>query len=355
MPLNSLCDCFIFDLADIIRFSPPSDAAIPADTIRRMMHSAPFLDYERGRLAEDELYALLGCHFSLSPSNIARVFRLGRANWQVEVLSLDRFRELRRIAPGARVYGAWNVSPPDWTYLRKTFCFEPLAEFEMVFTSATAGERMPSAAFYHRFLELTGEDVSRTAFLSTTVDHVIAATSLGMTGIHWHLDETMELERTIRAMTRDAVADGEQYLREHAGQMWSTTDTGVEVKDNFTQLLILEVTGNPHLVHLPPLKSRTHFFAGETCTRIATIASTYNMLQLVNHLPYTDSPVLTTAEYPDDVDTTSFACTVRGECYSQDMKNTIMDDILTNRNEDNKTLMYFDPSRPRIGERCTTS
>ncbi len=39
--------------------------------------------------------------------------------------------------------------------------------------------------------------------------------------------------------------------------------------------------------------------------------------------------------------------------FPADMKNDIMDDILTTRNEDGFTLMYHDPSRPRLGRCCT--
>lgn len=66
------------------------------------------------------------------------------------------------------------------------------------------------------------------------------------------------------------------------------------------------------------------------------------------------SPVLTTVEYPADIDTTSIACTAMGDRFSEDMKKDIMDDILALRNEDGITLMYYDPSRPRIGRHCTS-
>lgn len=58
--------------------------------------------------------------------------------------------------------------------------------------------------------------------------------------------------------------------------------------------------------------------------------------------------ILTTADYPDDADTTALACMV-SDHLSRDVKNDIMDEILTLRNKDGIIQTYFDVTRPRFG------
>lgn len=258
----SLCDSFIFDLADVFPWTSSPGAIIPTDTIRRMIHSTPFLDYEQDRLGENELYILLSSQFSLPASLIAEHFRSARSNRRAHGPLFLRIRHLRRIAPASRVYGAWNLSTPDWDAFLKTSPSDLLAEFDAIFRSFHTGERMSGAEFFRRLVESTGQDVRRSALISTDVEHIIAATTLGMVGVHYRVDEVSELKRTLHTLACDTVADGDQWLSDHAGRMWSTTDAGVEVKDSFNQLLTLEVTRKPHLVNLPQPARRMHFFAG---------------------------------------------------------------------------------------------
>lgn len=258
----SLCDSFIFDLADVFPWTASPGTIIPIDTIRRMMHSTPFLNYERNRLGEDEMYILLSSQFSLPVSLVAEHFRSARSNRRAYSPLFLRIRHLKRLAPGLRVYGVWNISTPDWDAFLAISPSGLLAEFDEILTSSRAGDRMSKGDSFRRLVEPTGQDLIRSALVSTEVEHIIAATTLGMVGVHYRLNDVAELKRTLHALARDSVADGDQWLSDHAGRMWSTTDTGIDVKDNFNQLLMLEVTRKLHLVSLPQPARRMHFFAG---------------------------------------------------------------------------------------------
>lgn len=59
---------------------------------------------------------------------------------------------------------------------------------------------------------------------------------------------------------------------------------------------------------------------------------------------------MTTASFPSDLDTTSIACMV-SDHFSAEVKNDIMDEILTLKNQDGIIQTYFDVTRPRIGTR----
>ncbi|EIW61160.1 uncharacterized protein TRAVEDRAFT_43985 [Trametes versicolor FP-101664 SS1] len=312
-------DNAVLDLADLFRWSPVLGHAVSPSAMQRMMRTLPFSDYEKGSIDEKELYALLESHFPVQASDIADSFHAARAALYVQADILEVLRRTKA-ATNIRVYGRFKVSAPDWDFIRNTIRTDVWSTFDNVLTSAEMGARMPELGLYLRFLELNNLNPRRTAFVSSRLEHAISATSLGMVNIPFTSCEA--LAQTLRILTRDAVADGDSFLREHARTMWSTTDTGVELKENFAQLLMLEVTGDRSLVDLPKPECRMRFFKG--------------------------MGVLTTEKFPPDVDTTSLAFTAMYNNYSDDQKSCAMDEILTLRNADGIILTYFDLTRPRI-------
>lgn len=252
-------DNAVLDLADLFRWSLVPGHAVSPSEMQRMMRTLPFSDYEKGGISEEELYTLLESHSAVPVSGIADSFHAARAAVNVEADILEVLRRLKA-STIIRVYGMFNVSAPDWNFIRDTVPTDAWSTFDNVLTSAETGARMPDLGFYRRFLELHGLDPRRTAFVSSRLEHAVSATSLGMVNIPFTSCEV--LAQTLRVLTRDAVADGDSYLREHAGTMWSTTDTGVELRENFAQLLMLELTGDRSLVDLPKPECRMRFFRG---------------------------------------------------------------------------------------------
>ena len=73
------------------------------------------------------------------------------------------------------------------------------------------------------------------------------------------------------------------------------------------------------------------------------------MLIVDANFPFTlGGGVLTTADFPCDLDTTSIGLTVSAHV-DERTKNSVMDEMLTYRNKDNIMQTYFDRTRPRIG------
>ncbi|KAI0767219.1 hypothetical protein C8Q74DRAFT_1426602 [Fomes fomentarius] len=114
--------------------------------------------------------------------------------------------------------------------------------------------------------------------------------------------------------------DAYQWLREHGKRMWSVTNTGVSIRENFAQLLILEATEMPSLVDIVKSERLSNFFR--------------------------DGGILTKKDHPCDLDTTSIACTVLDHS-TEDVKQSIMDEMLLFRNKDGVVQTYFDHTRPR--------
>ncbi|PLB53340.1 hypothetical protein P170DRAFT_490446 [Aspergillus steynii IBT 23096] len=82
--------------------------------------------------------------------------------------------------------------------------------------------------------------------------------------------------------------------------------SGVVLKENFAQLLILELSSDKGLVYLDPHRTTWNYFTG--------------------------TPLLTQAKFPDDADTTSLALTVLNA--DPVIANEVMDEVLRFRDTD---------------------
>jgi FMN phosphatase YigB (HAD superfamily) len=100
------------------------------------------------------------------------------------------------------------------------------------------GVRKPSLHFYQHVLRATRAATRKPLFIDDQPDNVLAAMSLGMRGIVG----TIDLSRTLKNFVGDPIKRGLAFLRENAGEFYSTTVEGDSIDENYAQLLILEVT-----------------------------------------------------------------------------------------------------------------
>ncbi|TBU22525.1 HAD-like protein [Dichomitus squalens] len=290
---------------------------IPTDTLRRILRSATWFEYEKGTLSETECHALIAAEFSLSLADVADTFRAARASTRADSYAIHTCRNIKE-RMGIRLIAMSNIPELDWTAFE---CAEPeLCQlFDHIFTSAAAGERKPNLGFYHYVLHESNISPSLILYIDDKVENVVSAKSVGMKGLV--CTTAKELSSSLTALVRNPITDGQHWLQGHAKRMWSVTDTGAVIRENFSQLLLIEVTGDPRLADVLKPQRLSNFFIGEG--------------------------VLTTAMFPNDMDTTSIACTVLDH-FTTEVKNDIMDEILSFRNRDGIVQTYFDRARPRI-------
>ncbi|KAJ7190188.1 HAD-like protein [Mycena pura] len=319
------CDTVIFDIGDVLlNWSLEAKTTISGNTLSRILRSATWFDYEKGNLGETECYELVAREFKIDATELAAAFQGARDTLTANPEMIALLHELQK--SGARLYAMSNISAPDWEVLRHKGRREDWDLFDGVFTSAAAHERKPNLGFFRQVLSATGIVPERTAFVDDKPENVLTARSLGLKGIVFSKFE--EVERQLKAMFRDPIATAEQWLKSNAKQMKSETNTGVVLEENFSQLLILEAIGDPSLVDYIEYPRLSNFFK--------------------------DGGVLTTASYPDDQDTTSIALLVASH-FDEATKQSVMDEILTYRNQDKISTTYFDHARPRIGESLSSS
>lgn len=309
-------DSIIFDLGDVLfTWSPAAETPIPPKTLQQILRTATWFEYEKGGISEAECYAAVAREMGLHPEQVRIAFEGARDSLVARSSMVELIRELKQ---GRKVYAMSNISAPDWEVVRGRLSDWDI--FDHVFTSASAKERKPNIGFYRHVLEQTGADPTRTIFVDDKVDNILTARSFGITGVVY--DHFNNVERTLRNLCGDPVERAQAFMRANAQHHTTFTSDGHPIKENFSQFLILETTGDASLVeNIPEFDGPINFFRG--------------------------NGQFTTAEFPCDVDTTSIGFTI-STVASAHNKSRIMDEILKLRDSDNILQVYFDASRPRL-------
>ena len=243
---------FIFDVSDVL-LTWPDDITCPIDrkVLRLCLVSRTWYRYESGSISKEECFRMLSKQFSHEAAVLdkawSHVSHTLYPNHELVVLT----KEIKANNPKARVYGAFNVSAPDYEYFRSRIDLD-WSIFDAVFTSHELGIRMPNPGFFKRTLEAAARkdtkiDYGDVVFVGHDTDDVVTARSFGMHGTL--LTRFPEARRELRNIVGDPVKRGWEYLRANAGKLACDADRpGVSIMENFGQLLILEATGDRYVL-----------------------------------------------------------------------------------------------------------
>jgi len=125
----------IFDLGDVLFTWSPSTpkSPLPAKTLREILRSVHWFEYEKGNLTEERAYSLVAQEFNLSAEDVKQAFQAARDSLQSNPQLLQLIRELRE--GGIAIYAMSNISAPDWDVLSTKASPEEWALFDHAFTS----------------------------------------------------------------------------------------------------------------------------------------------------------------------------------------------------------------------------
>lgn len=225
----------IFDLGDVLfTWSPNTSTTISAGTLRKILSTSIWFEYECGRLKQNECYQQIAQEFSIEASHLDEAFSQARESLQPDDMVVTFLNHLRK-SPLVNVYAMSNVAREDFAALSRKMDW---SLFDQVFTSGAAGMRKPDHDFFHYVLEEINLAPEQVVFIDDKQENVLAADRLGIRGILF--DNSTVL--TLQTILDDPVARGYEYLYQNAKQFFSITDSGVVVHDNFAELLILEAT-----------------------------------------------------------------------------------------------------------------
>ncbi|KAK0461065.1 Haloacid dehalogenase-like hydrolase-domain-containing protein [Desarmillaria tabescens] len=311
-------DTIIFDIGDVLfSWSSKTETSISSKTLRNILSSSTWMDYERGKVTEQDCYDRVGVEFSLDPAEIRKAFDQARDSLQSDNEMISLIRELKANSRGRlRVFAMSNISLPDYDVLQTKPADWSL--FDRVFTSGAVGERKPHLGFYRHVLAETKADPHSSIFVDDKPENVLTARSLGLHGIIF--DDRSRVTRALRNLLSDPVSRGREYLSSNAKRLESRTDGGIVLEENFAQLLILEATGDRSLVNLVEHPRLWNFFQGKG--------------------------QLTTKDFPCDLDTTSLGLTVLK--HDRELIESIIDETLNYMDSDGIIQTYYDHSRPRF-------
>jgi len=235
----------IFDIGDVLfTWSSVTKTTISSRTLHQILSSHIWHDYERGLISQQVCYETVGNEFSLDPAEIGKAFDQARDSLCCNEDMIAFIRELKCKSNGRlRIFAMSNISLPDYNVLRTKPADWSI--FDRVFPSCTAGQRKPDLSFYRHVIAEANVDPSRTIFVDDKLDNVISARSLGFHGIVF--DSSKNVINTLRNITGDPIQRGQAYLKLHAGKHHSFADNDNELKENFAQLLLLEMTNDSYV------------------------------------------------------------------------------------------------------------
>ena len=125
----------IFDLGDVLftwSASMPK-SPLPAETLKNILCSAHWFEYEKGNLTEETVYSIVAQEFNVTAYDVKSAFEAARDSLQSNPKLLEVIRSLKE--RNHKIYAMSNISAPDWTVLSGKAAPEEWALFDHIFTS----------------------------------------------------------------------------------------------------------------------------------------------------------------------------------------------------------------------------
>jgi FMN phosphatase YigB (HAD superfamily) len=237
--ISPRCSTLIIDIGDVLfTWSPETPTSLPPRTIRDILASPTWGNYQRGKLSQEQCYRIVAAEHALDVQEVASAFQHARDSLKPSKDLLGFIRSLKEAYSFIRIFAMSNISGPDYEVLRTKAVDWSI--FDRIFPSYDAGMRKPNLGFYHHVLKETGGDPLVSAFVDDKAENVLAARSVGMHGVVF--DRVDNVRQALLHLFGDPVQRAMSFLDANAGRMDSVTGTGMVIEDNFAQLLILELT-----------------------------------------------------------------------------------------------------------------
>ncbi|PHH78442.1 hypothetical protein CDD80_6849 [Ophiocordyceps camponoti-rufipedis] len=297
----------VLDLGGVFAIYSPQvqSTSLTTRQIQNVLDSPCWHEFERGIISREECYAQLTATFKIHLDDWQLVIKLMVEELKINVELIAAVRSLKKAHPKLRVYGLSNIAQPDLEFMKTLI--QSWGIFDEFYASSDSGHRKPEAGIYKYFLDRSGERARDCIFVDDKLENVITARILGFREVLFK--DTKSVVRELHnLLDKDPVARGMAFLRSHAGDLFCETTSGEKHVENYSQLLILQNTGDRTLVTLEHKGRPTwNYFIGP--------------------------PVFAGAVYPDDSDTTSLAMSILDDVSSED-KKLAMESILSHLSPD---------------------
>lgn len=232
----------IFDLGDVLfTWTSENKTTVSPKALGKMLRTPTWEAYECGRISRAACYSRLGEEFSTPAEEISEAFSQARKSLTKNWLLVEEIKQMQADHKGSlQVIVMSNIGKEDYLAVREIHADWSI--FHRIFTSAEAGMRKPSLDFFIHVLSFIDSEPKDCIFVDDKEENIQSARSLGIHSILF--DRTENVIRQLRNLLGDPVERGNKYLKKNARKHFSSTNTGMNITDNFSQLLMLEAGCN---------------------------------------------------------------------------------------------------------------
>ncbi|KAJ0379553.1 hypothetical protein COL26b_002061 [Colletotrichum chrysophilum] len=239
--------------------------------------------------------------------------------------------------------------------------FYIMSNISVIFASGNEGMRKPELGFWRHVLNQIGVRPEQAIMIDDTVENICAARSLGIHGLLVDSKHPNKARNVLHNLLGDPEARAQAFMKSHATNHICVVEglQDVTIKDNFSQLMIWELTGDSTLVDLRwpggKLLKDKDCAPGERIFSMNDMANGASPDDIKNNVElglwnyFCDKPVLTTRDFPPDADTTSTAYVSLPEEYLSRIAppRLVLDMMAANTDNDGIMQTYFCTERPR--------
>jgi FMN phosphatase YigB (HAD superfamily) len=217
-----------------------SSSVFKPSQIKNILDSPIWYAYECGHMSRRECYETVSSQFGLDVNVWTQTMDQLTETIRPHSGFINAIKNIKAAFSDIKVYGMSNISQPDYDLLNPMISgWGILDAFQ---ASGQTGVRKPDNASYIKFLETYQLDAGNCIFVDDRVENVVAAAALGFKGVIFK--DSKEVERTIWNLLGNPVKRGVEYMERNAEKMMLELSTGGEQPDNFSQFIILELTGD---------------------------------------------------------------------------------------------------------------
>lgn len=231
----------ILDLGDVLAYYSSKNLSLSVDPsqLKYILSCSEWFQHECGQLPREECFKLIEKSFGVTPENLQKTLLQLAATLTYDQDLIDLIRYLKDAADGdLKVYLATNITEDDWKILGPPV--KSWGIFDAIFTSFQLGVRKPEQGMYRQILKSTNTDPESALFIDDKPENLATAQMLGIRGIH--CDNPQNVIRQLKNLFGDPAARGHAWLHQNAKNMWSVSNTGIVIHEQFAQLLLLEIT-----------------------------------------------------------------------------------------------------------------
>ncbi|KAI0438652.1 HAD-like protein [Xylaria telfairii] len=313
------------------------------------MNTTTWHDLDRGVLSLKEACREFGELLGVDPATIESSLEQAQLSLTVNCSLVQTIHDLEQSNLGLKFYVMSNISREHFQIVKSLEI--PWSIFNMVFTSGAEGMRKPDLCFFQHVIKQTGLHPDELLMVDDSADNICAARSLGMHGML--VDNKLARSGgVLRNLFQDPMSRAERYMSINSRKHHCTIEghEDLVLKDNFSQLLIWELTGNADIVYLEYPSGKVHNSPVDTTsTPNRKAPDRPNATDGLWNYFY-GKPILTTSEFPPDADTTSIAYLSLPEEYLNKLTDIklVLETMAENIDAQGIMQLYFSKERPRI-------